>query len=135
MTKAIIKIGQQELTPDAHDQVTIRGFLYRSQDGKWILAQEPALKSCCIGSKKNVMEQVYINGFEPEITSKNVSEVQGKLIVDPQYDQDGILIQYYTLENGKILESDSISPLLMGGFLMAAVFVILFLSKLYRPAV
>ena len=43
------------------DQViAVRGFLYRSENGKWVLADTPNLKSCCIGNTKNPSRQIYV---------------------------------------------------------------------------
>ena len=36
----------------------IRGFIYKSPDNEWVLAEEPDLKSCCLGKEG----QIYLHG-------------------------------------------------------------------------
>lgn len=42
--------------------IEIRGFLYRSADSKKVLAAEPNLKSCCIGSTSKRHRQLLLEG-------------------------------------------------------------------------
>jgi hypothetical protein len=63
--------------------VQIRGFLYKTDRGESLLAAEPDLKSCCVGTTLKRDKQLLIIG---EIESKNYSKIpvtlQGDLIVD-----------------------------------------------------
>ena len=45
-------------------EVEMRGFLYTAPDGRLILADEPNLKTCCVGSPHKKQEQVTIIGGE-----------------------------------------------------------------------
>lgn len=42
--------------------VRMRGFLYHKDDGTWILAAQPDVRSCCVGSKENAQRQVIVQG-------------------------------------------------------------------------
>ena len=55
----------QELSSQHLDgkEIAIKGFLYKSLEDKWILASEPNLKSCCVGSKEKHDKQIYLEGF------------------------------------------------------------------------
>jgi formylglycine-generating enzyme required for sulfatase activity len=53
-----------------HREIRIRGFLYQSTKGEWILAEEPNLKTCCIGSPNKAHAQIHLNkGFEGVVSS------------------------------------------------------------------
>src|ERR1700721_3140065 len=39
-------------------EIQISGFLYQKESGKWILASQPNLKSCCIGSRDRIFQQI-----------------------------------------------------------------------------
>lgn len=68
---------------DKYDKrpVRIRGFLYRSQDGRWVLASEPNLKSCCVGSEAKAMQQIIVDGrFEKQSLEPVI--VEGVFLVE-----------------------------------------------------
>ena len=90
--------GQQALPP-GESTVTLRGFLYKTPDGAWILSQEPQLKSCCAGSHSKVKEQFYLIGEFTDSPAATVAEVTGLFKIEPRYSESGTLIQYYTLHD------------------------------------
>ncbi len=50
------------LTPlDETSQVELKGFLYKTESGKWVLAKNPNLKHCCIGKIERDKEQVFLD--------------------------------------------------------------------------
>lgn len=49
-----------DLTPFVGKEITLRGFLYRSQGDQWFLASAPNLKSCCVGNGDKVKGQILI---------------------------------------------------------------------------
>ena len=64
------ELSLRQLTADSvhefqNEQVKIRGFLYQKDDGAWILAAEPNLRSCCVGSAKKRESQVWVNLKHP----------------------------------------------------------------------
>lgn len=62
-------------------KATVRGFLYQTKDGDWILSEDPQLKSCCINAPGKMGEQIVLDGeFQP---SGRAVDVKGTLqIVD-----------------------------------------------------
>lgn len=72
----------------ADKQVEIRGFLYRTADHQLVLAGEPNLKSCCVGSEKNQAKQLFItnSAIEPETSVSQLSGIlrmrEGRFILD-----------------------------------------------------
>ena len=44
-----------------NEKIQIRGFLYQTDKHKWYLAEEPNIKSCCIGSKILKNKQLLLN--------------------------------------------------------------------------
>lgn len=82
-----------------NSEVHIRGFLFRSTEGELLLASEPNLKSCCVGSQEKITRQLVIAGnLElPKGFSKAVS-LEGRFRVDPIKDK-GRWQRIYILEN------------------------------------
>ena len=86
----------KELAPQEdskYKEIRIRGFLYQSCKGEWILAEEPNLKTCCIGSSKKADTQIHLNKeFEGVVSSQPVlvkghffTEVSGNASLSPLY--------------------------------------------------
>jgi hypothetical protein len=75
-------------------EIHIRGFLYKTDGDQLILAGEPNLRHCCVGSELKRDRQIYINdaSLSPQLT---VIDLVGKLVF-----KEG----RYTLENARQLE-------------------------------
>lgn len=59
-------------------QVSVRGFVYHDeQQNRWILAQEPNLKTCCVGSKHKIAQQIILEGDFSSSPPNQVVEVVG----------------------------------------------------------
>lgn len=48
------------LTELEQQTISIRGFLYQTAEKQWILAADPDLKSCCVGSHDKARRQIYL---------------------------------------------------------------------------
>lgn len=80
-------------------QIYIRGFLYETENGALILAGEPNLKSCCVGSHHNVANQITIQGdLQPSVLAVTV---EGTFKIT----ESG-----YTLEHVKLLSKEKSTP-------------------------
>ena len=64
-------------------EVTLRGFLYRTQAGDLVLAAEPNLKSCCVGAQHKVKKQIFVEGHIENPIAGQVYVLQGIFTVDP----------------------------------------------------
>ena len=116
-------------------RITLRGFPYQSNDGHWILAPQPNLKTCCVGSAHNAHSQVHIRGDIPPVNLGSVVALTGTLHANPEYDGNGHLQALFDLDD--IVEvdedtaKDSISlTLFIGLFLSISVFI--FSSRLMK---
>ena len=85
-------------------EVTIRGFIYQSADQRWILASEPNLKTCCVGSMHKIWQQIIVEGEFESFPSNQVVKLAGKLQVDPVWDNKQSLKQVFRLENAQIVQ-------------------------------
>lgn len=87
--------------------VRIKGFLYANKDSCLILAAEPNLKSCCVGSASNSKRQILIKDIIlPSLTS--AIEVEGLLRIDPAS------FPRFQLENARLIEREAPSLLFLG---------------------
>lgn len=78
-------------------EVSMRGFLYQTDD-RWILASEPNLKSCCIGSLHKSSTQIALSGtYEIALINRAVT-IQGVLTKNPKKEGAG-----YIFENERIV--------------------------------
>jgi hypothetical protein len=73
--------------------VAIRGFLYKSSDGQWILVDKPNLKSCCIEKEKT---RIVVRGTLPEDANGTVA-----LLLQGDLRPDG---SKYILDNAIVIE-------------------------------
>jgi hypothetical protein len=126
----------QEL-PNLHQRyIRIRGFLYRAEDGRLILAAEPNLKSCCL-DKISIERQIAISGnLQMPIESGNIVVVEGKLIVDPTVDDNGQWKSLYLLEEVSVIKEESArnsKKLLFGISILMVIAVAAFLI-MYRKS-
>lgn len=63
--------------------IEIRGFLYEAADTHLILADEPNLKSCCVGSSAKRAKQLHVDGdVHSAVNSSIPVTLQGNLLVD-----------------------------------------------------
>lgn len=59
--------------------IQIRGFLHADLEGQWILADEPRLKSCCLGAKDKRFHQIYLDTSFDSHLKNTIMTVQGRL--------------------------------------------------------
>lgn len=85
----------------------IRGFLYQTKQGAWVLSKEPNLPSCCVGSEKKIEQQIVLEGDFSQIPSYKALTFKGELIEEPKWDGEGKKIQHWVLKNGIPLEQES----------------------------
>jgi hypothetical protein len=115
-------------------EVRICGFLYQTREGQWILASEPYLKSCCIGSDDKIDNQIVILGLQVQTPPSQAVTIQGIFFVDPTYMQNGELRQLYKIEKAQIISEPQFPLLTIAITLLLLTVVALFdrLKKLCR---
>lgn len=67
------------------EELSLRGFLYRSEDGQWILSPEPNLRSCCIGTKLKKDTQIALEGQLDESSINKAVTVKGIWSKEPRF--------------------------------------------------
>lgn len=105
--------------------IEIKGFLYRSSEGMTILAAEPNLKSCCIGSKNKAHQQIVVAGNLSLPALQHVVTLHGELHRSFQRREKGAEAVLYTLKNAAIIEGVPFdySVFYKGALLAAIVFL------------
>lgn len=111
-------------------EVQIRGFLYQKENGCWVLAPEPNLKSCCVGSKENVAQQLIIEGEIADASPSRSISLRGHFSVAPQWESDGTMTQLYKLEKSIVLpEGWPLSTIVFAGVLIFSLLLIWILMR------
>lgn len=87
--------------------VEVKGFLYKTKGGDYVLASSPNLKTCCTGSKENVRKQIYPTGDLPFHPSRRSVKLRGTFKVKPRKDDAGNLKKLYHLENSSLIMKES----------------------------
>jgi len=88
--------GKETLSTYEGEEITLRGFLYQSEQGEMVLAPEPNLRSCCIGQGKKLASQVILKGFPTQEVSSLPVEIKGLFHI-----KEG----RYCLDQGELLKS------------------------------
>lgn len=127
---------QRQMAIYNHHEVQIRGFLYRDLDNRLVLASEPNLKSCCVGSMQKIAQQVIVEGEFPEPpSSSKAATLQGTFIVDPQWNANGKLVQIYRLERAIILPDGlPVTSITLAGIGIGSILYILVLFRQNRAS-
>jgi hypothetical protein len=87
----------------SHQEVIVRGFLYQTKEGGWLLAAVPNLKSCCFAARHCVERQIFVEGDMGQPHPGRVYSVQGTFVVEPVKDKDNQLLQLYHLKNASLM--------------------------------
>lgn len=110
-----------QLDSSLEEIVQIKGFLYEQQDGRFILASQPNLKSCCLGKESLIKQQIIVEGHFKKVS--DVVILEGILKMNPRQNEKGEYIQWYILQQPRLIieEKQSLpwksSLLLIGGIL------------------
>lgn len=96
-----------------NQEIQIRGFLYKRDDGSWVLAGAPNLKSCCIGKEELANRQLVIDGNWDLSDRSDVMTFAGRLLIKKIPKGQDVLIEHYQLNDAKIVDNSSAGPLLV----------------------
>lgn len=106
-------------------EVRMRGFVYRAEDGRWVLSPEPQLKTCCIGSGPKIAQQVILSQPDEGYTEHKAITLQGIFYIEPRWDRSGNLVQLYRMDHVvQISEPWPVASLMMAGAGIAGVVMI-----------
>lgn len=112
--------------------VQIRGFLYTSQQlNTMILAAQPDLKSCCVGTESKIEKQIIIKGIEPFSTLQALT-LEGVLTLNPSYNDVGKVTHLFVLEKSRLVDSHSnhLNWILIVFLLVLGVFLLQFIHQI-----
>lgn len=101
--------------------VQVRGFLSPHPDEGWVLASQPHLKSCCIGSLSQ--EQLRITENLSDVSTAYVSTVQGFIKKKAST---------YHLEQAQVIKSSTIPLFEIGVACFLAIFIWTCINLIYR---
>ncbi|MFT4553456.1 MAG: hypothetical protein ACI9S8_002096 [Chlamydiales bacterium] len=100
-TEGIDAIFESKLHELDQKEVVVRGFLFQTSTGKWILSEKPNVKSCCAGSPTKAIQQIFLDGSYNKSDINKAVTLQGKFIIDIQKNQLGSPLQYYRMSPAK----------------------------------
>lgn len=92
-------------------KLRIRGFVYKNQQDQLVLSSEPGLKSCCQGSRKKMLSQIYMNGEASKVKSIEPGKsylVEGLLKLEPGFEEQG---RIFVLNEAKIIPEKERGPM------------------------
>jgi hypothetical protein len=114
---------QDDLALYHQQEIKIRGFLYQTDDARWILASTPDLKSCCVGSHSKIAHQIVVSGDFDHLSTSQAVTLQGKFVREPLEDAHGNLKQLYRFDHARIVSGTSKWPgysVILAGIVSAA---------------
>lgn len=81
--------------------VRIRGFWYPISSDEGMLAGSPQMKSCCIKAPSKITQQVLVKGSLASTIPQRAVTMEGIFRIDPRYNQEGGMVQYFVLDQAK----------------------------------
>lgn len=107
--------------------IKIRGFIYETKEGQFILAAQPDLKSCCVGAPNKLQEQLLLEGPLSEIPKQQFITLEGVFKIE---EKQGYL---YRLEQIKLFHPQTSSfPWISLGLFSLILGGLYFLIKMKR---
>ena len=82
-------------------EIVVRGFLFQTSTGSWILSEKPDVKSCCAGSPAKAIQQIFLDGSYNKSDINKAVTMQGNFLIDIQKDEQNKTTQYYRLSSAK----------------------------------
>jgi hypothetical protein len=70
-------------------QVTLKGFLYQTNEGQWILYKNPHLKSCCVG-RIDRDSPIFLEGDFSIYSKQQLMTVKGRLRTELAFLQNSL---------------------------------------------
>jgi hypothetical protein len=127
-SKSDIKDLQKHLSAINGKSMSIKGFLYQNAKGKWLLSPEPKLKTCCIGGKKKLLSQIYLDASFDSSLVNQVVTAEGVFSIEERHDEEGdmeqlLFLKYASLQSGE--KGSKLAPLLLLG--AAAILLLYFM--------
>lgn len=86
--------------------VILRGYLFVSSEGTWVLSGDPHLRSCCVAKPQKLGSQIIIRERLNE--RKRVHQLvtlQGTFGIQDKQDDKGEPLRLYTLKNVRVVET------------------------------
>lgn len=114
--------------------VEVRGFLYQMDNGMWVVAREPNLKTCCFGSPHHLLEQIVVEGEGLHPSESQVVTIRGHFLVKPERDENSHLEKLLYLTDAKIKKNENQDAKFQSVWLigLAIFFIALSLSIFFR---
>lgn len=103
-----------------NEPVILKGFLYQTQDGKWLLSQTPNAKHCCIQNLEQETSSIYVAIKEDFTNSFSGQAVTLKGVLKPYFNT-------YILEKPTFEHSKKHLPFFSLSWLLLGIVIILFI--------
>ena len=97
------RVSFHELSHEVNEnQIEICGFIYQADDGRTILASQPDLKSCCVGTSQKMRQQLVIEDLDRLPSTNQAVTLRGTFYLDPESGQQ-VLRQSVIIPKGSRL--------------------------------
>ena len=105
--------------------IEISGFIYPSKEGETILAPQPDLRSCCVGSSHRLKEQIVLNDLKAIPVTKQPVTMRGILHINSETGQMSLSESETVVKRGRF-------HLLFAGAAAGAAATFFLLRRRYR---
>lgn len=99
--------------------IQVRGFWYPISSDQGILSAHSGLKSCCFKAPDKLHQQLLVKGQLLSLPAQRVITLEGIFKIEPRYNQEGQLVQFYILDQAReVQQATSYALLLILGFFL-----------------